>query len=151
MGTGILGHLEYPFPQMSICLGAHLHQCPFPRCPIFPNIYFPLIPFPQTFLFPSANLPQVQIYTSVPICPGAHMLRCPFPSNVHLPQVSIYSKFTSSSGCTSHLVAPLHTQQGAIFWFDPASICAGPICLGPNGQESICPGVHLHGTHLFGT
>ena len=65
----------------------------------------------------------------------------PFPPNAHLAQVSIYSKFTSSSGFTSH-------SSGATFWFDPASICAGPICSGPNCPGSICPGAHLSGTHL---
>ena len=51
-----------PFPQMSICLGACLHQCPFPRCPIPPNIYFPQIP-----ISPDTHLPQIFI-SPVPIC-----------------------------------------------------------------------------------
>ena len=69
-------------------------------------------------------------YSPVPISPNAHS-----------PQVSIYSKFTSSSGSTSH-------SSGATFWFDPASICVGPIYPGPICPGSICPGAHLSGTRL---
>ena len=143
--------LKVPLSQMSICHGAHFHQCSIP-----PNIYFPLIPIYPIIHF--SHLPQVPIYSLVPIYP-----KCPFTPN-SLPQVvPLHTQVASLFGLTPPpFVQDLFVRNSIVrdpFVPDPFVLepkCLGPICPRPNRPGlihpgPIRPGAHLSKTYLSGT
>ena len=96
------GHLGYPFRKLGVAypFPPDVH---FPQEPICPGAHSQVPICPKYSFSPRTNLPQVPIYFGaylprVPFChlSDAHMLRCPFALNTHLPQVSVYSKFSIS-------------------------------------------------------
>ena len=98
--------LKCPFALGPISPGAHLTQIL-----IFPKSQFAPVP-----IYFDAHLPRVLFCHLL----GSHVPRCFFATSAHLPQVSVYSKFS--------IFPNAHLPQV------PNS--PGPKCLGP----SICPG-----------
>ena len=94
-------HLGYPFRELGVAypFPPHVH---FPQVPICPGAHFSRCPFAPNINFFQQPICPKSPFISMPICPecffchlpGAHMPRCPFASSAHLPQVSVYSKFS---------------------------------------------------------
>ena len=164
-----IGHLGYPFPQMSIFL-----KCPFstlPICkhleenghrglghlgyPFSPIVYLPWCSFAPVLISPAPNSPKYSF------SPNTYFPRYLFAPNIRFPKFqfaqSPHSYFSAQfPKCpfaqSVHLLQihflkrPLHLLKWRHFTLkrsDPPSICPGPIRLRPKR-----PGAYLSGTHL---
>ena len=104
----------------------------------------PISPSAQIFIFPKSQFAQVPIY----------LLRCSFAPNAHLPQVSVYSKFSISSKypftvprcpCAIVPIISLNPHLSRCPFAPNAHLPQVPNCLGPKCLGSICPGLKCTG------